>query len=219
MAITSVSAQTSASTSSTQSTRKKELTQEDFLSLLMAQMKYQDPLNPMDNYQMSAQMAQLGTMEGINKLTQNMSVMNGYQASMSQLQTAGLIGKKVEVAGNHLILHQGNASQGSYHLSKAGKVKIGVYDSQGNLVRVMDEGTKDTAKQNFIWDGKNQVGEKLQDGTYTFKISAVDAKGVPISATSSMSGTVSGISFENGVTYVTLGSGKILLSDISAILS
>jgi flagellar basal-body rod modification protein FlgD len=201
------------------SQRKSSLTQEDFLSLLMTQMQYQDPLSPMDNNQMSAQMAQLGTIEGINKLTQTLETMSAYQASTAHLQLAGLIGKKVEAMGNLLVAHQGNATEGSYQLSRPGRVSIGIYDGKGNLVRTVEDGLKDTAKQRFIWDGKNQIGETVPDGTYTFKVKAVDVKGESIPVSSSMIGTVSGISFENGVTYINIGSERIALSDIFAILS
>src|SRR4030043_1563282 len=80
MNVAASSAVAASSSQGTQPVIKKELTQEDFLSLLLAQMQHHDPLNPMDNYQMAAQMAQLSTVEGINKLTQSMDVMSAYQA-------------------------------------------------------------------------------------------------------------------------------------------
>jgi flagellar basal-body rod modification protein FlgD len=83
----------------------------------------------------------------------------------------------------------------------------------------MEDGLKETAKQKFTWDGKNQMGEKVPDGTYAFKVKAVDVKGESIPVSSSMIGTVSGISFENGGTYINIGSERITLSDIFAILS
>jgi flagellar basal-body rod modification protein FlgD len=69
------------------------------------------------------------------------------------------------------------------------------------------------------WDGKDQNGVKLSDGTYTFRVSAVDGSGQSILTSTSMVGTVTGISFENGITYLMIGSGKITLSDITSILS
>jgi flagellar basal-body rod modification protein FlgD len=220
MSITSVSALPTSDPHAVQPTKgKSSLTQEDFLSLLMAQMQYQDPLKPMDNYQMAAQMAQLGTVEGINKLTQSMDVMSAYQASIAHLQVAGLIGKKVEAIGNLLWVNQGKVSEGSYQLSRPGKVTIEVYDGKGNLVKTMEGGLKESTKQKFTWDGKNQVGENVPDGTYTFKVKAVDVKGDPIPVSSSMVGVVSGISFENGITYINIGSERITLSEIFAILS
>ncbi|OGP54899.1 MAG: hypothetical protein A2162_01235 [Deltaproteobacteria bacterium RBG_13_52_11b] len=219
MNVAASSAVAASSSQGTQPVIKKELTQEDFLSLLLAQMQHQDPLNPMDNYQMAAQMAQLSTVEGINKLTQSMDVMSAYQASIAHLQVAGLIGKKVEAIGNLLVVNQGNVSEGSYQLSRPGKVTIEVYDDKSNLVKTMEGGLKEATKQRFTWDGTNHVGEKVPDGTYTFKVKAMDVKGDPISVSSSMVGVVSGVSFENGITYINIGSQRITLSNIFAILS
>jgi flagellar basal-body rod modification protein FlgD len=198
---------------------KASLTQEDFLNLLVTQMQFQDPMNPLDNYQMAAQLAQLGTIEGINTLTQSIDVMNAYQAATAHLQVVGLIGKKVEAVGNSLTLNQGNPAEGSYQLSRAGRVTIDVYDSNGNLVKTLEEGMKDTTKQRFSWDGLNQSGQRVPDGTYSFKVKALDSRGDPISVSTGMMGVVTGISFENGITYVNIGSDKVTLSSIFAILS
>jgi len=198
---------------------KASLTQEDFLNLLVTQMQFQDPMNPLDNYQMAAQLAQLGTIEGINTLTQSIDVMNAYQAATAHLQVVGLIGKKVEAVGNSLTLNQGNPAEGSYQLSRAGRVTIDVYDSNGNLVKTLEEGMKDTTKQKFSWDGLNQSGQRVPDGTYSFKVRALDSRGDPISVSTGMMGVVTGISFENGITYVNIGSDKVTLSSIFAILS
>jgi flagellar basal-body rod modification protein FlgD len=219
MAVTPVSTMATQTSATPQTARKKELTQEDFLSLMLAQMRYQNPLSPMDNYQMAAQMAQLGTIEGINKLTKTMDVMGAYQASTAHLQVAGLIGKKVEAVGNRLVAGQGNVSEGSYQLSRPGKVTVEIYDGKGNLVRTLEEGSKDATKQKFAWDGKGQAGQSLPAGTYTFSVKAADVKGDPISASSSVIGLVTGVSFENGITYLQVGSERFTLSDIFAILS
>ena len=198
---------------------KSSLTQEDFLNLLVTQLQFQDPLKPLDNYQMAAQLAQLGTIDGINTLTQSIDVMNAYQAATAHLQVVGLIGKKVEAVGNRLIVNQGNPAEGSYQLSRPGAVKIEVYDSGGNLVKTLEEGMKDATKQKFSWDGLNQSGQRVPDGTYSFKVKALDAQGEPISVSTGMMGVVTGVSFENGITYVNIGSEKITLSNIFAILS
>jgi flagellar basal-body rod modification protein FlgD len=203
----------------TQTKGKASLTQEDFLNLLVTQMQFQDPMNPLDNYQMAAQLAQLGTIEGINTLTQSIDVMNAYQAATAHLQVVGLIGKKVEAVGDGLIVNQGNPAEGSYQLSRAGRVTIDVFDSNGNLVKTLEEGMKDTTKQKFIWDGLNQSGQRVPDGTYSFKVKALDTQGEPIPVSTGMIGVVTGISFENGITYVTIGSEKVTLSSIFAILS
>jgi flagellar basal-body rod modification protein FlgD len=205
-------------TAANQTPAKKQLTQEDFMSLLLAQMKFQDPLNPMDNYQMAAQMAQLSTVNGINKLTEQMEAMSTYQASAAHLQAAGLIGKKVEALGNRMTVQNGKG-EGSYQLTSAGRVAIEIYDGKGNPVKTIEAGQKGAGNQSFTWDGKDLSGRNLPDGTYTFSVKAVDAKGAAIAVSPFMVGVVSGITFENGMTYISIGSEKIMLSDIFGILS
>ena len=213
MSLSALSSVVDQSQSVSQTSTKNTLTQQDFLNLLVAQMKNQDPLNPVDDNQMAAQMAQFASLDALN----NINTTLGNIASMNNLQGIGLIGKKVEATGNSLLIENGNVSNGYYQLSNPGKVTIQIYDAQGQLVRTIDDGLKDTSKQKIVWDGKNQQGATLPDGTYLFQVSAVDGNGQAISVSSSSVDTVTGVSFENGVVYLNCGSKKITLSDILSI--
>jgi len=219
----SVSATSATATQNSQATsapRKTFLTQEDFLKLFTKQLQYQDPLTPMDNYQMAAQMAQLSTVQALGDMTKSMQNLEAYQASASSLQAVGLIGKKVEAMGNTVSIGQDNTvSGGSYQLAKPGHAYIQIFDANGNMVKVIDDGVKDTSKQKLTWDGKNQQGAALPAGNYAFKVSAVDEKNQPIQATTSKIATVTGISFENGVIYLNMGSDKITMNQLIAILA
>jgi flagellar basal-body rod modification protein FlgD len=207
------------STSGATTQAKKTLTQEDFLNLLTKQLQYQDPMAPMDNYQMASQMAQLNMVQSMSDMTQTMQSLQSSQSSANNLQAVGLMGKKVEAKGNTLTVSNGGVSDGYYQLSKTGKVTIQVQDAQGKVVRVMDGGVKDTGKQKFLWDGKNQLGETLPEGQYSFQVAALDGKGQPVQVQTSKTGTVTGISFENGITYLKLGADQITISDLAAIIS
>ncbi|MGQ9646405.1 MAG: flagellar hook assembly protein FlgD [Thermodesulfobacteriota bacterium] len=198
-------------------TKKNSLTQDDFLNLFVAQLKFQNPLEPLDNYQMATHLAQLGNLDSLKQMTEYLQYLAAVQASMGSLQASGLIGKKVEAAGNVLSIENGTVSEGSYQLSKPAKVTIHILDAQGSLVRTLDQGLKDTAPQKVVWNGKNQEGKKLPDGTYLFKISAKDGDGQSVSVHSKIAGMVTGISFENDITYLMLGSKKITLSDVTTI--
>jgi flagellar basal-body rod modification protein FlgD len=218
-AVSSISQVASQNTQATSTPKKTTLTQEDFMNLFTKQLQYQDPLAPMDNYQMATQMAQFGTVQALNDMTKSIQTMQAYQASASSLQTVGLIGKKVQSKGNSLSIDQGMGAEGSYQLTKPGKVSIQIFDANGNMVRFIDGGVKDTSKQRFTWDGKNQQGAQLPAGNYTFSVSAIDNKNQPIQVTTSKVGTVTGISFENGITYLNMGTDRITISDIIAILA
>jgi flagellar basal-body rod modification protein FlgD len=218
-AVSSISQVASLNTQANSTPKKTTLTQEDFMNLFTKQLQYQDPLAPMDNFQMATQMAQFGTVQGLNDMTKSIQTLQAYQASASSLQTVGLIGKRVQSKGNSLSIDQGMGSEGSYQLTKPGKVSIQIFDANGNIVRSIDGGIKDTSKQRFTWDGKNQQGTQLPAGNYTFSVSAIDEKNQPIQVTTSKVGTVTAISFENGITYLNMGTDRVTLSDIIAILA
>jgi flagellar basal-body rod modification protein FlgD len=215
----SISQVASQNTQATSTPKKTTLTQEDFMKLFTKQLQYQDPLAPMDNYQMATQMAQLTTVQALNDMTKSIQNMEAYQASVNSLQAIGLIGKKVEARGNTLSIDQGKVSEGSYQLARPGKVSIQIFDSHGNLVRSIDGGVKDTSKQKIVWDGKNQQGASLPEGNYIFKVAAGDEKNQPIEVKTFKVGTVTGISLENGITYLKLGPDKITINEMIAVLA
>jgi flagellar basal-body rod modification protein FlgD len=216
--VSATSTATSQNARATNTSKNTTLTQQDFLQLFTKQLQYQDPLNPMDSTQMLAQMAQINTVAALSTMTQSIQNMEAYQASASSLQTVGLIGKKVEAKGNSLSIDgQGKVSEGSYQLAKAGQVYIQIFDANGKVVGVIDDGIKDPSKQTFTWDGKNPQGAQLPAGNYPFRVSAIDGNNQPIQVTTSRIATVTGISFENGVTYLNLGSDQITISDLIAI--
>ncbi|MBM4339141.1 MAG: T9SS type A sorting domain-containing protein [Deltaproteobacteria bacterium] len=220
MLASALSTVTDASSQAAQKEKKKNtLTQEDFLNLFVTQMRYQNPLEPIDNNQMATQMVQFGSLEALNSMNKILGNIADYQASMNNLQGVGLIGKKVEAVGNGLSIENGKVSEGYYQLSKSGKATIQIYDAQGRLVRTIEAGSKDGSKQKLVWDGKNQQGVTQPNGVYFFQVTALDEKGQSIPVTSSLIDTVKSVSFENGIVYLNLGSRRITLSDILSIQS
>lgn len=217
--VSSISQGSTAGTTASGSVQKNMLTQEDFLKLFTKQLQYQDPMNPMDNFQMASQMAQFNMVQTLTDMSQSLKSQESSQAFASGLQSSGLIGKKLETSGNKISINQGNVAEGYYQLNKPGKVSIQILDSQGNLVRALDGGVKDSSKQTLTWDGKDQQGTALPDGTYTFQVSAVDEKGQSVSVKTSRAGRVTGISFDQGTPYLMIGSDKIGINEIMAILS
>jgi flagellar basal-body rod modification protein FlgD len=219
--VTSTLATGSSSAAAAQTSAKsKSLTQGDFINLLVTQMKNQNPLEPMDNYQMASQVAQMSTVESLNKIYESVNQIASRQDTVvNSLGTAALIGKTVEAQGNGLTLSQGAVSGSTYQLAKAGNVLVQVYNSLGQVVWSQQAGVKDTTLQKVEWQGKDQQGNSLPDGDYTFKVTALDEKGETISVTSRVSGAVTGIFFEEGSPYVQVGSNRIAVKNIAAIRS
>ncbi|MBM4349422.1 MAG: hypothetical protein FJ106_05985 [Deltaproteobacteria bacterium] len=219
MSISSISPTANSDSVANSGKRKTSLNQEDFLNLFVTQLRNQNPLEPMDNFQMAAQMAQFSSLDSLNRIKSSLELMGAYQASMNSLQATGLIGKRVETESQSLSINGGKVSEGYYQLSKPGKVKVEIYDHKGQLIRTLEEGMKDVSRQKLVWDGNSQAGVKQPDGRYSFQVTAVDEKGQPIPVGLSRIDTVTGIHFENGVIYLNLGSEKITLQDVKAILS
>ena len=219
MSITSVTSNATTNSQGTTGAKKSALNQDDFLKLFMTQLKYQNPLEPMDNFQMATQLAQFNTVDALTRMNQTMTQLAANQNSMNNLQIAGLIGKKVKTQGNNLAIQQGAVGEGMYQLAKPGKVVVQIFNAEGSLVRLIDAGSKDTSPQKIGWDGKNQAGSALPDGVYTLKVLAVDAQGQSVPVTTYQTGMVDGVSLDNGSVALQVNGGKIQFGDILSILN
>jgi flagellar basal-body rod modification protein FlgD len=198
---------------STQGTLGKD----DFLKLFTTQLRYQDPLNPMDSTEFTSQLAQFSSLEQLTNISEQMNNLVLFQNSLQNTLTTNLIGRKVKVDGADINLT--DQAEINYTLSgNASEVKISISDSSGKIVREVNLGTQTAGNQNYVWDGKDSNGVPLPEGNYTFEVDAYDDGGNPVEATTSIYGTVTGITFENNTTYLIIdGTTKIQLSDIKEI--
>jgi len=219
MSVSSLSATANTNSTTATTQRKTTLTQDDFMNLFVKQLKFQNPLQPLDNNQMANQMGQFNTVSALTTMNTRLNQMMTSQTSLSNLQTSTLIGKKIQAKGNNLAIQNGMVSNGAYQLSQAGNVIIQISDSSGNLVRQINAGYQGTSVQNIGWDGKNQQGTALPDGAYTFKVLAAGQNGQAVTATTYQLGKVDGVSFENGTAYFQVGGNKINFSNILSILN
>jgi flagellar basal-body rod modification protein FlgD len=219
MDISSVASTSTANSTGTTGAKKSALNQDDFLKLFTTQLRYQNPLEPMDNFQMATQLAQFNTVDALTRMNATMTQLAANQNSMNNLQIAGLIGKKVKTQGNSLAIQQGTVGEGMYQLAKPGKVAVQIFNAQGSLVRLIDAGSKDSSPQKIGWDGKNQAGSTLPDGVYTLKVLAVDTQGQSVPVTTYQTGTVDGVSLDNGSVALQVNGSKIQFGDILSILN
>ncbi len=219
MAIPSVASGLTSTQESTQIKKKNSLTQEDFLNLFTTQMRYQNPLQPLDNNEMATQLAQFNTVDALAKMNETLNQLLTSQASLNSLQASNLIGKRIEAKGDRLTLQGGAVSDGAYQLASPGKATIQIFNSNGNLVRQIDAAVQDTAVHSIGWDGKSQSGASLPDGAYTFRVLATDAKGQGVTANTYRWGKVDGVTFENGAAVFQMAGDKISFSDIISIVN
>jgi flagellar basal-body rod modification protein FlgD len=122
-----------------------------FLKLLVAQMKNQDPLNPMDNAQVTSQMAQINTVDGITKLNATVKGLNTQFVQMQALQGAGLVGRDVTVQGDRLAIANGTGSGGFQLTSPADQVKLEILSGAGVVLATQDLGAAGAGTHSFEW--------------------------------------------------------------------
>jgi flagellar basal-body rod modification protein FlgD len=188
-----------------------------FMKLLVAQMQNQDPMNPMDNAQMTSQIAQLQTVSGINQLnTTVQNLLSNYQ-SVQQFQSTGMLGRQVLVGGDTLAVEKGRASV-YFDLPQASdSTQVLVKDSTGTVVRTLDVGAQAAGIQTIQWDGKNDAGKQLADGYFKFDVQA-QRNGVGLDATKLSSGQVQSVSMgSTGVRLNIPSLGSFAMTDVKEV--
>lgn len=190
-----------------------------FLQLLTQQLKNQDPMNPVDNAQMTSQLAQISTVDGISQVNDTLQTMlSTFQASAAT-QAAGLVGHAVLVKGTHLQLASGQSVGGVDLASAADKVSVSILDSSGAEVKRLELGAKSAGSSQFSWDGKLADGTTAADGTYTVKVSA-SMSGTAVDASVLQLGAVTGVVRGTKDVQIEVGKlGMFTLSDVKQILN
>ncbi|VBB42475.1 Flagellar hook capping protein FlgD [uncultured Desulfatiglans sp.] len=207
-------------TASTEKLANEGLEKDDFLRLLVTQLQYQDPLNPMDSTEFTAQLAQFSSLEQMNNLNKQMEYLLMYQSSINNSQSVDFIGKEIQAAINAFEVNNSEISKLSYAIdSDVSIVTVNIYAEDGNLLRSLNQGAANAGKHEIDWDGKDANGNTVPDGIYTFEVKAVDNKGNDVQTKNFVSGQVTGITFEEGTTYLLLGGLKVPVGAVVEILS
>lgn len=189
-----------------------------FLKLLITQMQNQDPLNPMQYPEITMQLAQMSTVEGITRLNAGVeSLLASYRASQALL-AANLIGHQVMVEGDRLLLTDSGEAIGGIRLTQgAQQVQVNIFDQSGELVRRLQLGALSAGLNRFSWDGKDDRGMPLPRGVYRFAVEA-QRDGQPVGATALTSDEVNSVITEGRTIDVQLANrGRVSLDAISQI--
>ena len=205
-------------TSSTPKTASQQASEasDRFLKLLVTQMQNQDPLNPMDNAQVTSQMAQINTVTGIDKLNTTMGAMNAGMAQMQMLQGASLVGHQVLLDGNQMAFDStGKVGSGAYNLEGAAtNVRIDIVNSAGVTIDSVKQTGVPSGQQGFQWTppaGTSTSG-------LTFKVTATGGNGKAINASTLMTDTVDAINTSSGTLTLELrNSGSTAYSKVKAV--
>lgn len=195
--------------------------QESFMTLLVAQLKHQDPMNPMENAEMTSQIAQINTVSGIAELNATLAGINDQIDAGQTLQAAGLIGKGVLVPGDRVLAgEEGQTTPiGIELVQPADAVTVTIYSGSGEVVRQFEPLSLDAGVESLVWDGTLQDGTLAPEGAYRVGVEAT-ADGSPVDVTVLNYALVSGISTGEDGPMLDLGgiSGPVALEDIRKIL-
>ena len=179
--------------------------QDQFLTLLVAQLQNQDPTNPMDNAQMTSQMAQISTVSGIEKLNDTVQSVTSQFASMQMLQGATMIGHTVLSEGNALNLTDKGQGSAAFDLEgSAANVTVTITSAGGQLVDTMELGSAAAGRNYFTWDGSNYNGDT---SNLRFKVSASNGDAA-VKATTLSPNAVVATSIANGSLMLELANGQ-----------
>ncbi|EGB15957.1 flagellar hook capping protein [Pseudodesulfovibrio mercurii] len=197
--------------SNTPTEHETSLDQDAFLSILVAQLTHQDPLNPMEDTEMTSQLAEFSSLEQLTNINDGISTLNETMSQSDILTAVSFIGKEVKAEGYKVSLSEGNASTIYYGFGETvSSIIMNIYDSEGAIVRTVELGSKESGTYQYTWDGKDEDGELLPDGQYGVGILGVDTGGDYVMVQTEISGKVDGVVTEDGTQYLRLEDGRFI---------
>lgn len=203
----------------TQQNSSSVMGQDQFLTMLVAQLTYQDPMNPIESQQFSAQLAQFSSLEQLIDINANLEASLENQIILSQsisnTLAAGLLGNEAKALNDMVKLEDGQATPIQYELlGNADSVNIEIFDSQGNLVFTENLGAQSMGDQEFSWNGLNSAGVALPDGDYTYTVAAQTSNGQDIAVEQYLEGLITGVSYQSGQAYLNIWGLQVSLGDV-----
>jgi flagellar basal-body rod modification protein FlgD len=206
---TGASAKTDTGQSSQSGLNVASLGKDDFLKLLLAQLKNQDPLNPDSNTEFVAQLAQFSSLEQMtqmnNNLENSMTNNNKISEAVNNAMLVNYIGKNVQAESNAFIFDGSKDANLQFSLdAAASSVTIEIKDTAGTVVKNMDLGRVGAGGYQVSWDGTTSLGVKAGPGIYTFDVTAKDSVGSDVKYTPQYAGVVDGVSYKDGTSYLNL---------------
>ena len=201
-------------------TGKSDLDKEAFLMLLVTQFQYQDPLNPMEDKEFIAQLAQFSALEQSMQTNENITNLINETAMQTSISITNYIGKEVSARGYGISKSGDDVSliqfAGSEEMASC---SINILDASGNIIRTVNLGAQSAGIHDFVWDGKKTDGSNAPDGTYTVALTGKNSAGDMVYIDTSVSGRVTGTSSYNGQYYLSLTGGRtVLLSNVREVL-
>ncbi len=191
-----------------------ELDKEAFLMLMVTQFQYQDPLNPSEDTDYVAQLAQFSSLEQMMNMNESMDSMVESQNRQISINAASFIGKEVVAQGYGISVTDGESSHVSYGSdADIASGTINIFDANNNLVATVALEPSAAGVHDFDWNCKLADGSLAPNGVYSFAISAQDANGETVITQAQVSGKVTAVSNYNNVQYLLLEDGRVVSLD------
>lgn len=190
--------------------------------MLTAQLRAQNPLNPMSNEDFATQLAtfsSLQELQGISgTLNQSLQANLLMARSFNNTMAANLIGSTVQVEANQFTLPAAGTATLTYGLASAAtEIRVEIRDANGTVVRTLTAPPQAAGEQALAWDGLNGDGRRVPEGAYTFAVTATGADGNPVGVTPFFTGRVSEIRYVDGNVVLMIGGREVMLSDVLSI--
>ncbi len=203
--------------------RSDTLDQLDFLQMLMAQMRNQDPMSPMDSQEYAAQLAQFSSVQELSKIKSALDESINMNLLMTQSingnLAAALVGKTVRAQNNTVSVNGSGADLRFVLGTTATNVEIQVVDESGEVVRTISGNAHSAGDAAEYWDGRDNAGNRVPDGNYTFNVAATDADGNEVTASTYITGVVTSINYADGQVTLTVNGQQLFLGDIMSVMA
>lgn len=198
----------------------KNLDKDAFMKLMLAQMKHQDPTNPMQAHEMAAQLASFSSVEQLQNLNTTMEGLKKDQAPMQQFEALNLIGKSVSGDSAQLARSKGDSIHNfQYKLLKdAEEVSLKIRNANGEDVRTVDLRGLKAGSNSFDWNGQDERGVDQPPGDYSLVIEAKDGAGQKVGVESQFDGVISGVKYTGAGPLLLIGNRTIKFSDVRKIV-
>ena len=201
---------------------QQTLGKDDFLELLITKLQYQDPLNPVQDEDFIAQLAQFSSLEQMNNIAEGISTSNEWDflqmQSLNNVMASGLIGREVEADSSGVYLDSEGKPEITFTTSQqAAEIKFEIRNEAGELIATITEKDVDSGTGSITWDGNDTFGNRVAEGYYTVSATATSLSGESFRPSLKLVGLVSGVTYRDGSAYLMVGSTEIALGDVQEI--
>ena len=196
--------------------KSNELGRDEFMTLLVAQLQNQDPLNPADSTDFSSQLAQYSQLEQLMNMNQSMTALSNALTGNSKSDGVDYIGKEVTGNIDSIDVSSGEVTKGFYNLKSAADVIVDIFDADGKQVKRLYEGQKSSGGQILSWDGTDNALTDVADGRYTYVVRADYGSGYE-EITTSVTGTVDGVTYNNDIPYLIVQGVLVAVEDVTSV--